>query len=198
MSEAPRPALRTPRLGRPARLDPDRIVAAALTMDLDTLTMQALAERLGVATSALYRWVDGREGLLDLVSRRMAERITPAAPPTAETWREWLLDLARSVHREFRAIPGFATRMLTGPHRDAGHLPIEEGAVAAFVLGGADREHAQQYWYVFAAALLGWTSIEEGGRFPVDPPMDFDVLLDVLMRGYLAEPPEGPHRPPTV
>ncbi|MYS82354.1 hypothetical protein [Embleya scabrispora] len=186
MSQAPRPALRTPRLGRPARLDLDRIVAAASTMDLDTLTMQALAERLGVATSALYRWVDGREGLLDLVSSRMAERVVPAVPPTAETWQVWLLDLARSVRREFAAVPGFATRMLTGSHRVAGHLRIEEGAVAAFMLGGADREHARQYWYVFAAAVLGWTSIEEGGRFPADPPMDFEVLLDVLMRGYRA------------
>lgn len=186
MSEAPRPALRTPRLGRPARLDLDRIVAAASAMDLDTLTMQAVAERLGVATSALYRWVDGREGLLDLVSSRMADRITPDEPPTAETWRAWLLDLARSVRREFGSIPGFASRLLTGPHRDAGHLRIQDDAVAAFMLGGADRERARQYWYVFAAAVLGWTAIEEGGRFPADPPMDFEVLLDVLMRGYQA------------
>ncbi|MFI6580203.1 hypothetical protein [Embleya sp. NPDC050493] len=36
------------------------------------------------------------------------------------------------------------------------------------------------------AAVLGWTSVEEGGRFPVDPPMDIEVLLDVPMRGYRA------------
>ncbi|WP_406286434.1 TetR family transcriptional regulator [Embleya sp. NBC_00896] len=184
MSEVPPHTLRTPRLGRPARLDRDRIVAAALAMDLDTLTMQALAERLGVATSALYRWVDGREELLDLVGVQLAARIIPAAPPTAETWRAWLIDLARSIHREFGAIPGFAARLMSGPHRAVRHLPIQEGAVAAFMLGGADRERAHQYWYVFATAVLGWTSVEEGGRFPADPPMDFEVLLDVLMRGY--------------
>ncbi|MFF7244283.1 hypothetical protein ACFZBU_10340 [Embleya sp. NPDC008237] len=36
------------------------------------------------------------------------------------------------------------------------------------------------------AAAFGRTSVEEGGRFPVDPPMDFEVLLDVPMRGYRA------------
>ncbi|WP_406296480.1 hypothetical protein OG948_13320 [Embleya sp. NBC_00888] len=87
---------------------------------------------------------------------------------------------------EFGAIPGFATRLLTGPHRDAGHLRIQDDAVAAFMLGGADRERARQYWYVLAAAVPGWTAIREDGRLPADPPMDFEVLLDVLTRGYQA------------
>ena len=64
-----------PRRGRPAELDLDRIVAVAGRMDPQRLTMSAVATELGVATSALYRWVDGRDGLLDLVSERLVARI---------------------------------------------------------------------------------------------------------------------------
>ncbi|MFI6980064.1 hypothetical protein ACIBSV_15930 [Embleya sp. NPDC050154] len=71
------------------------------------------------------------------------------------------------------------------PPPDVG-LRIQDDAVAAFTLGGTDPERARQYRYVFAAAVLGWSAIEEGGRFPADPPMDFEVLLDVPMRGYQA------------
>ncbi|MFG2095900.1 TetR/AcrR family transcriptional regulator [Streptomyces sp. NPDC048612] len=178
-----RPAARSPRPGRPAVIDRDAIVAAALAMDQDQLTMQAVARRLGVATSALYRWVGGREELLDLVSAELSRRIVPRREPTADDWHDWLAELAHAIRREFRAVPGFAARALTGGHRAAGHDAIAHGVVTAFTLGGLSPERAHQRWYVFATAVLGWLAAEESGRFPAQPPMDFDALVEVLLAG---------------
>ncbi|MFI2187352.1 TetR/AcrR family transcriptional regulator [Streptomyces sioyaensis] len=178
---------RTPRPGRPAVIDRGSIVAAAMELDQDTLTMQAVARRLGVATSALYRWVGGREELLDLVSAELSRRIVPRREPTESDWRDWLAELAHAIRREFRAVPGFAARALTGGHRAAGHDAIERGVVAAFMLGGLPSERAHQRWYVFATAVLGWLAAEEAGQFPARPPMDFDALVEVLLAGVRTE-----------
>src|SRR5947208_1328249 len=105
-----KPVARSPRPGRPAVIDRAGIVAAAMELDQDTLTMQAVARRLGVATSALYRWVGGREELLDLVSAELSRRIVPRRAPTEADWRDWLAELAHAIRREFRAVPGFAAR----------------------------------------------------------------------------------------
>lgn len=175
--------LRTPRVGRPATLDRERITAAVMAQDLTTLTMQSVAASLGVAPSALYRWVRNRDELLDLASAEMARRIVPAREPTAADWRPWLTDLAYAVHREFTAVPGFAARILTiGLHREAGHGPTERAATAAFELAGHPHDRARQCWYAFAAAVMGWIAAEQSG-FPADPPMDFAALVDILLRG---------------
>ncbi|GGV05027.1 hypothetical protein GCM10010211_85140 [Streptomyces albospinus] len=186
-TSSPKPAARSPRPGRPAVIDQGRIVAAALELDQDTLTMQAVARRLGVATSALYRWVGSREELLDLASAEMSRRIVPRHEPTEAGWRDWLTELAHAIRREFRAVPGFAARALTGGHRAAGHDTVERGVVTAFTLGGLPPERARQRWYVFATAVLGWLAAEESGRFPADPPMDFDAMLEVLLANLQTE-----------
>ncbi|XVU21299.1 TetR/AcrR family transcriptional regulator C-terminal domain-containing protein [Actinoplanes sp. CA-054009] len=56
------------RRGRPPRIDRARIVAVARRMDPATLTMQAVADELGVDRKALNYHVTDREGLLELVA----------------------------------------------------------------------------------------------------------------------------------
>ncbi|MGA4538486.1 TetR/AcrR family transcriptional regulator [Uniformispora flossi] len=175
--------LRAPRVGRPPTLDRERITAAVMAQDLATLTMQSVAGSLGVAPSALYRWVRNRDELLDLASAEMGRRIVPEREPTAADWREWLTDLAYAIRREFTAFPGFAARMLSvGIHREAGHGPVERAATRAFELAGNPHDRARQCWYAFAAAVMGWIAAEQSG-FPADPPMDFAALVDILLRG---------------
>ncbi|WP_436786342.1 TetR/AcrR family transcriptional regulator [Yinghuangia sp. YIM S10712] len=185
-ADSPRPYARAQKPGRPATLDRDRIVAAVLLQDFETVTMQGVARTLGVAPSALYRWVRNRDELLDLASMEMGRRIVPDRPPTAETWQEWLVDLAHGIRREFGAVPGFAARILTGIHREAGHGPVERAVTEAFRLGGHSPDRARQCWYVFGTAVIGWLAAEQA-EFPADPPMDFEVLVEVLLRGTAPE-----------
>ena len=53
--------------GRPARIDRERILEAARALGPENLTMQAVAERLGVDRKALNYHVRDREGLLELL-----------------------------------------------------------------------------------------------------------------------------------
>ncbi|GAA3573226.1 hypothetical protein GCM10022222_66900 [Amycolatopsis ultiminotia] len=172
-----------PRRGRPAKLSLETIVEAALPRDPDQVTMQAVATELGVAPSALYRWVRDREHLLDLVSAELARRITTPDLPTAQNWRQWLLGYARDLREGLHEVPGFAVRLLTGPHRHTGPTAVEEAVVAAFRFGGADEALARQYWYAYSTAIMGWVAAEQNRHHQPAVTPDFEVLIDVLLRG---------------
>lgn len=181
---------RTPPLGRPARLNRDAIVAAALECDLRTLTMRDLAARLGVSHSALYRWVSDRDGLFDLISEVMVERILPTSEPTPETWRDWLRDLAWKMHDEFLAVPGYAAQV-AAPHR---HNPesfarLHDQVVHAFTAAGASPEMAQQSWFAFGLGVVRWLGAHHPGHDLGPAAPRFDLFLDVLLRGLPAQEP---------
>ncbi|MFH9667620.1 TetR/AcrR family transcriptional regulator [Streptomyces globisporus] len=179
------------RPGRPPRLSRERIADAALQGDVATLTMRELATRLGVSHSSLYRWVPDRDGVLDLVSGVMVERVLPADEPDAATWFDWLTRLAWAMHDEFLAVPGYAAHVAR-PHR---HHPesfgrLRGGAVAAFRAGGADAQQAEQNWTVFGHGVVRW--LAAAGSAPAEPP--FGRYLDTLLRGL---PRHDEDRPPS-
>lgn len=179
-----------PKRGRPARLSHERIVAAALESDLSTLTMRDLAARLEVSHSALYRWVADREALFDLVSEVIVGRILPATEPTADDWRDWLAQLAWSMHDEFLAVPGYAAHV-AGPHRhhQKSFGLLRDQVVAAFRAAGADDEMAEQSWFVFGLGVVQWLG---AAQKPLDlgPTRPrFDLYLDVLLRGLPTRTP---------
>ncbi|AGP61190.1 TetR/AcrR family transcriptional regulator [Streptomyces rapamycinicus] len=182
--------------GRPARLSRELIVSTALRCDLTTLTMRELATRLGVSHSALYRCVRDREGLFDLISEVMVERILPPDDPTEHTWRSWLARLAWAMHDEFLAVPGYAARV-AHPHR---HNPasfgrLRERVEAAFIAAGASPEAAQQSWYVFALGIVQWLGGTDQGVSMDGAPPRFDLFLDTLLRGLPARLPVEHPRP---
>ncbi|MCC6496987.1 MAG: TetR/AcrR family transcriptional regulator C-terminal domain-containing protein [Propionibacteriaceae bacterium] len=66
---------------------------------LDGLTMRAVAGKLGAGTMSLYRHVDNRDELLDLVVTTLTNRIE-LDPPTGD----WRVDLARVACRMKEAL----------------------------------------------------------------------------------------------
>jgi AcrR family transcriptional regulator len=68
-------------------------VALADAEGLDALSMRRLAERLGVATMALYRYVDSKDELVEL----MTDSVTASTPLTADPadWRAVFREAAR-------------------------------------------------------------------------------------------------------
>lgn len=158
--------------------------------------MRELATHLGVSHSALYRWVRDREGLFDLISEVMVERILPPDDPTEHTWRSWLARLAWAMHDEFLAVPGYAARV-AHPHR---HNPasfgrLRERVEAAFIAAGAAPEAARQSWYVFGLGVVQWLGgVDQGVSMDGAPPR-FDLFLDTLLRGLPARLPVEHPRP---
>ncbi|WP_220093586.1 TetR/AcrR family transcriptional regulator [Flexivirga caeni] len=181
--------------GRPAVLSRERIVAAALESNLDTLTVRELATKLGVRHGALYHWVADRDELLDLVSQVIVDRVLPADDPRPEQWRDWLRRLAWSAHDEFLAVPGYATRT-SQPHRhnqeSFGRMRTQ--VIKAFTAAGASPEMAEQSFYIFATSLFSCLSAIENSVDLGGSDVRYDVFLETLLRGLPARD-EVPGRP---
>src|SRR3954465_4563616 len=104
-----------------------RVVAEALTLiaqeGVEALTMRTLAARLGVVPGALYRHVQSKEQLQDLVVdgvlAEVDRHVNPALP-----WTEQIKTLAHRLRTVLEAHPGVAgllkTRAPPGPHPPAG------------------------------------------------------------------------------
>ncbi|GAA4517010.1 hypothetical protein GCM10023191_088770 [Actinoallomurus oryzae] len=182
-----------PRRGRPPQLSREQIVSAALASNLETLTLRELAARLGVTHGALYRWISNRDELMDMVSDVLVERILPADEPEEGQWRPWLRRLAWSMHDEFLAVPGYATRTAR-PHRHNAESfgRLRAGVIRAFTGAGVSPELAEQSWYIFGTSLVSWLAAQEQSLDLGDGRPRFDLFLDVLLRGLPAREPADP------
>jgi AcrR family transcriptional regulator len=108
--------------GRPARRSRSQIADAAIAIadreGLDAVSMRRVAAELGTGAASLYRYVDTRDDLLDLMSDAVGAEYDLAGPTG-----DWLADLV-SVGEQARAImlrhPWLAgllpSRSPLGPH----------------------------------------------------------------------------------
>jgi AcrR family transcriptional regulator len=108
--------------GRPARRSREEITAAAVALadtdGLDAVSMRRIATALGTGAASLYRYVDTREDLLDLMIDSTAAEYVFAAPTG-----DWLADLlgvgeqARAIMRRHPWLPSvLITRSTLGPN----------------------------------------------------------------------------------
>ena len=106
------------------RLDRDAIVEAALrSIDrrgAQGLTMRGLGQDLGVEAMSLYRYVTGREDVLEAVVTRLLQGLRAELDDQlTETWQGYLQTLAHAVRRiaveHAAAFPLVATRHPAAP-----------------------------------------------------------------------------------
>jgi AcrR family transcriptional regulator len=116
--------------GRPAQHSRAKITAVALAIadsdGLDAVSMRRLAAELGTGAASLYRYVETRDELLDLMTDAATAEYEPF-PPTGD----WLADLIaigdqeRAILRRHRWLAGLTlTRPVIGPNTVAlmGHV----------------------------------------------------------------------------
>jgi AcrR family transcriptional regulator len=139
---------RRPRRGPAPGLTLERIAGAAIGLaDADGLggvSMRRVADALGVAPMALYRYVPGKAELLDV----MVDAALGAPPEPRGDWRARVEALARATRDLHRRHPWL---------RNVGRPPLGPNAVAAFdallaALSGAGLSPAET---VAAAELVG-------------------------------------------
>jgi AcrR family transcriptional regulator len=99
----------SPRRGRPPLTSRDAILGAALEIGLDRATTSAVAARLGVDQSTLYRHVASRDDMLDAAVDIAASRAV--WPDPGEDWAEYLRECARTLWEMFSSVPGLAQRL---------------------------------------------------------------------------------------
>ncbi len=149
-----RPATRRGRRGRPPRISQDRIVDAAIELGLDAFSMQGIAERLGVTTSALYSHVGGRDEVLALVNAELLRRMTDIAS-TADDWRDWLADFAAEVRDHLAPSASALMGDLRGPATTVRLGVGERGLGLLLDAGLTPTQAGRAVWLVFRTALTG-------------------------------------------
>ena len=108
--------------GRPAQRSRAEITAAAVAIadreGLDAVSMRRVATELGTGAASLYRYVDTREDLLDLMIDATGSEYVFAAP--TGDWLADLLDIgdqARAIMRRHPWLPSLLiTRSVLGPN----------------------------------------------------------------------------------
>lgn len=125
MDEGPRP-------GQRPSLDVRQVALAAIALadegGLDAVSMGRVANALGVTTMALYRYVDGKDDLLEL----MLEVAAGDPPPLAERldWRAALREWADALAAVYRRHPWIVDIPLPGPPRGPHQLAWTEQGLA--------------------------------------------------------------------
>ncbi|MCL2514921.1 MAG: TetR/AcrR family transcriptional regulator [Microbacteriaceae bacterium] len=91
----------------PERTTRGAIVAAARDIlaarGLDAVTMQAVADRVGVRAPSLYKRVQGRDGLIRLVAEAVIAELDARLAPVAERLRDDPRRALAALARELRA-----------------------------------------------------------------------------------------------
>lgn len=103
--------------GRPASHDRAEITAAAITVadrgGLDAVSMRNVAAELGSGAASLYRYVSGRDDLLDLMIDATAAEC-PLEPPTGDAVAD-LVALAEGLHEVMMRHPWLPELAVTRP-----------------------------------------------------------------------------------
>jgi TetR/AcrR family tetracycline transcriptional repressor len=169
-------------------LDRDRIIAEAIAFvdgaSLQQLTMRRLGQRLGVEAMSLYRYVDGREDLLDGMVEHVLAGLD-ADPhlrllPT-DGWQAFLQRLAHGVRdvalAHPKVFPLVATRHPDAPwlRPPLRSLELVEAFLEGLVDRGFDDQSAVAAYRAFSSFLLGHLLLEVSalgaGTAPAEEPL---------------------------
>jgi TetR/AcrR family tetracycline transcriptional repressor len=147
------------------------------------LTMRGLGQELGVEAMALYRYVSGREDLLEAVVAMLLDGITEHLDEElCRTWQGYLQTFAHAVRRiaidHSAAFPLVATRHPAAPwlRPPLRSLELVEDFLATLRGHGFTSEQVVATYRAFSGFLLGQLLLEAAVRgadtSPVEEPMD--------------------------
>jgi AcrR family transcriptional regulator len=164
-------------VGRPAQIDRAAVLTASLALadelGLAALTMQGVADRLGVTPMALYRHVTNKADLLDgLVERILLE--VPVPDPD-DPWPDRLSALARGTRRAALRHPQVFPLLLQRAAVTAGARRTRDVVYAALREAGLAEPDVIQLERVLATVILGFAASEAGGRFAAHPAEQVDA-----------------------
>jgi TetR/AcrR family tetracycline transcriptional repressor len=143
------------RRGRPPRIWRAQILAEAQKLPMAELTMQRLADRLGVRRAAVHRHFSSREALIAAVGEQALASFQPK-PIDAAHWRAWLKEAFVQLIDFMRQNP-FVLALRSWDQSVWAILPFAEAAAETLVKAGFSEEEALHLWrmtfhYAFSAA----------------------------------------------
>lgn len=155
---------------------------------LGAITMQAVADRLGVTPMALYRHVKNKADLLDGVVERILLEV-PLPDPQAP-WPDRLAELAHGTRMAALRHPGVFPLLLQRAAATPGARRARDVVYAALREAGLPEDDVIQLERLLATAVLGFAASEAGGRFAAHSAQqldaDFARLQDMLAAAVLS------------
>lgn len=144
-------------VGRPAQRSRAEITAAAVAIadreGLDAVSMRRVAAELGTGAASLYRYVETREELLDLMSDAAGGRV-PLPEPTGD----WLADLVAVAERSREILyrhPWLADLAITRPVLGPNGIALLEHVLTVLTQHPADLATKMEAF----AVLNGFTAL---------------------------------------
>ncbi len=125
-----------------------------LEIGVDRFSMHGVARRLGVSTTALYRYFASKEDLLAAAMDAFCERLEIELPAADLPWREYLRELALSFRRTLLGMPGaagYGTAM--GPSTPAAFAIVERALGVLRRAGFTSEEAWRAYGLVVGHAF---------------------------------------------
>jgi len=145
--------------GRPRRIDRKKILDAAAQMSADELSMPDLAKRMGVSVAALYRYVGGRDQVLELLGRHAMATLELPAQDHAH-WAEWMLGYARALRTALRRFPGRISHVHPGAPDTPTSLGHVETVLSVLTSAGLPDGEAMATFLLVVDAVFGFVHRE--------------------------------------
>lgn len=180
-----------PKALRYGELDRSVVVAAALRVaergGVRSLTVRSLATELGLSTTAMYRYVDGKAELLNLIAEATLASVDL---PETGPWQQRLRVFARSARQAMLRIDGIAEVLQTHPAKGAAQqvdLLMQQLVIDAGV-PPSRRESARLLLMIFVMGSVSFEQAIDGlpHGLKVAPDTRFEQGLDTLIAGLEA------------
>lgn len=180
-------------MGRPARIGRPVILRASLDLaderGLAAVTMQAVADSLGVTPMALYRHIRDKADLLDAVVESLLGEFE--LPDRRVPWRERLSALARAARESARRHPAVFPLLLQRSATTPGSRRVREVIYDALRDAGVPQAEVPRAERLLSTFVMGFAVSEAAGRFvarAADVEADFayaqKLAFDAIERAY--------------
>lgn len=150
-----------PRIGgRPRRIETDDIVRVGRELGLRQLSLNAVADRLGVSSAALYRHVDGRWGLERLVGESILADVQLVDDP-ADDAAAHLVSFGLQLRAALLGSPGLSAYVQTLFPRGGSGRRLLLTEVAALGRRGYSPDAAIVLSSAVASMAIGYAAAED-------------------------------------
>ena len=179
---------------RPRSLTPAQLATAALAVidreGLAGLSMRAVAQEIGMSTMGLYRYVDDRGELEQLVIERVLSTVDTTPPVTGRPWYERIEIMVERVRGVVGAHPWIVPLLIAHRHQSVSVLRWSETVVAILTEAGLDGVKRAIALRCLLAYVVGAIQLEHLG--PLAGP-GTQVIADHAELPYLSETAKHAH-----
>ncbi|OCC23435.1 hypothetical protein MB02_12545 [Croceicoccus estronivorus] len=140
-------------VGRPRRVSLNEIIDAAAALGLDSLSMSAVADRLGIGVATLYTYVESVDDLKRLVAVNQAWR--PSIQEHGQHWSKIVEAHIRAIYEVFSKKPKLLVHFVEGIMGAEGQIDELEGFARLLVDRGFDPQFAFHIYRMASCIALG-------------------------------------------